>query len=507
MIELSLFFDAFHFMRPLWLLTLPFIVSLWWITRRLQNHELSYEQHLPPHLASALTVGNLHPKRFQPIDIVALVLLCTALGASGPTWSRVPNPFVSQTAPLVVVLDVSTTMESDDIAPTRLERGKQKIRDLIKERAGGRTALIAYAGTAHRVVPYTEDPDVMTPYLDGLEPDTMPVDGNNATDALILAQSLVQAENGTSGILFVLSQLKQSDATAFQEGNLSSQIAFLQITPDGVSGGALDGLPSLITQRVTPDPGDIQAINRRLNAAYQASLLQDDRQQWDDRGWLFAWPAALLMLLWFRRGMTMPWAMALAALMLATPSGPARAEGGADWFFTPDQQGQIAYNRKKFTDSAAHFQDPMWHAYALYRDGKYEAAATGFARIDTAEAAIGEGLAQIKNRNYRDGVRAFERALTIEPNNEKAQNNLKVAETIVTYIEETRAQSDTGEDTGLGADDVVFDNESGMGADTQIQVEGKETLLTTEQWMNTVDTRAGDFLRQRFAQEAAGANQ
>ncbi len=107
----------------------------------------------------------------MPIDGVALGLVCLAIGAAGPTWSRMPDPFVAQSAPVVVVLKVTPSMERNDVAPSRLERGKQKIRDLLQLRAGARTALVAYAGSAHGVVPMTDDPDVMTPYLDGLTPE------------------------------------------------------------------------------------------------------------------------------------------------------------------------------------------------------------------------------------------------------------------------------------------------------------------------------------------------
>ena len=114
-------------------------------------------------------VGKPRGGRLLPIDGVALVLALACLGAAGPTWSRVPDPFVAQTAPLVIALKVTPSMENRDVAPSRLERSRQKIRDLLALRTGARSALIAYAGTAHSVVPMTEDPNVLLPYLEGLD--------------------------------------------------------------------------------------------------------------------------------------------------------------------------------------------------------------------------------------------------------------------------------------------------------------------------------------------------
>ncbi len=146
----------------------------------------------------------------------------------------------------------------------------------------------------------------------------------------------------------------------------------------------------------------------------------------------------------------------------------------------------------------------MWKARALYRDGQYKAAAEAYERIETPEAAFARGLAHIRNRAYRDGVRAFEETLELDPDYPGAAENLKTAKEIVDYVETTREQSDTGEDCGIGADEVVFDNEENQGAETTIGEEGDSSgLLTAQQWMNLVDTRTSDFLRQRFAIEAA----
>ena len=166
----------------------------------------------------------------------------------------------------------------------------------------------------------------------------------------------------------------------------------------------------------------------------------------------------------------------------------------------------MAYQRKSYDTAAERFADPYLRGVALYKAGQYETAAQEMARLETADAAFVEGMAQLKSRGYRDGVRAFERALQIDPEHAGAQQNLPIAKQIVAYVESTRAQSDTGEDTGIGADDVVFDNESGQGGETQIDVseeEAAEGHLSADQWMRTVDTRTEDFLRQRFRLEAA----
>ena len=63
----------------------------------------------------------------------------------------------------VIALDLSATMNAVDVQPSRLERAKQKIRDLLALRSGARTALVAYAGSAHTVLPLSDDPPCSRP--------------------------------------------------------------------------------------------------------------------------------------------------------------------------------------------------------------------------------------------------------------------------------------------------------------------------------------------------------
>lgn len=502
MTALSVALDAFHFLRPLWLLALLPLAAIWWTVRRGRFRPIQASAGIAPHLRAALTVGGDGRRRLLPIDGVGLALALLATGAAGPTWSRQPDPFAAQSAPLVIALKVALSMETADISPSRLDRGKQKIRDLLDLRAGARTALLAYSGTAHVVVPMTEDPGVMLPYLEGLTPQVMPAEGDRAAEALALATSLLAREAGPGGVLFVADGLDLADVAALT--GAADRVAVLAMLPEGQADRGLDALAGVPVIPVSPDPSDVARIDRMLTAAQARATLAESDQPWRDRGPWLAWPAALLMLLWFRRGWTMRWTM-LAALALSLPAPGAQAEGVADWFLTPDQQGRLAYQRNQFKRAAELFEDPLWRGYTLYRAGQYAAAVEVLDRVETAQSAFIQGMAHIKSRRYRDGVRAFETTLVRDPDYPGAAENLAVAMEIVEYVEDLREQSDTGEDSGIGADDVVFDNEANRGAETQIEVQPEvgAPMLTAEQWMTTVDTRTGDFLRSRFALEAA----
>ncbi|MEM9127622.1 MAG: VWA domain-containing protein, partial [Pseudomonadota bacterium] len=285
-------------------------------------------------------------------------------------------------------------------------------------------------------------------------------------------------------------------------------VVFLIAAPDSVAIPQLDQIPDARTVRITADTGDVDRIERILRSAHQAALANDDRLQWADRGWWLAWPVALLVALWFRRGWTMRWAAITLAAYLAAAPGTAHADGWIDWFLTPDQQGWLAYKDKRFADAGDLFQDPMWQGYAKYRAGQYEDAITVFQRLDTPDAAFAQGMAEIKNRQYRPAVRSFETALERQPDFPEAAENLDIAKAIVAFVETTREQSDTGEESGIGADDVVFDNETAQGAETRIDaVDDGASSVNPDQWIEAIDTDMGDFLRSRFRLENAQRGQ
>ncbi|MGV6848016.1 MAG: VWA domain-containing protein [Marinibacterium sp.] len=494
--------------RPWWLMAVPLVLVLWWRIRpRRKEGALTGDGAIAPHLAAALRTGAAERRRILPIDLFMLTGLLLTLAAAGPTWSRAPDPLVGETAPLVVALKVTDSMAQADLPPSRLERARFKILDLIAARAGARTALIAYAGSAHRVAPLTEDPGILRPLLQSLAPRVMPVQGDDPAAALDLAERILADGEVPGAVLFVLDDINPAAMDALAARTVP--VLILLAAPDSVALPQLNRL-NIPVIRLGADDRDIGDIERRLRDVQAAALRGDERLEWQDRAWWLAWPVALLVALWFRRGWTMRWGVVALALLLAP--APARADGVnerlANWFWTPDQQGQRAFDARDFSRAADLFTDPWWKGYALYRAGRYEEAITILSGLDTAEATFTQGLAEIKSRKYRPATRSFRTALDRRPDYPEAARNLDISMAIVAYVETAQEQSDTGEDRGIGADDIVFDNESQRGAQTRIEAPKEdEAPLTADQWMQAIDTDMGDFLRGRFLLDTAGTGE
>jgi Ca-activated chloride channel family protein len=180
------------------------------------------------------------------------------------------------------------------------------------------------------------------------------------------------------------------------------------------------------------------------------------------------------------------------------------AEGAAlDLFLTKDQQGRLLYEDLKFQDAAEAFEDPAWKGTAQFRSGQYPESADSFGRMASAEGFYNRGNAFMRAREYRKAIASYEQAVADRPDWIEAQENLELARYTVDYVERSREQGDTGEQSGIGADDVVYDNEGERGTDTEVTRESAVEAQSAEKWMRSVDTETADFLRSRFLLEAS----
>ena len=193
-----------------------------------------------------------------------------------------------------------------------------------------------------------------------------------------------------------------------------------------------------------------------------------------------------------------------AALLVLAAAGWRTGSFAALWL-SADQQGRWAYERLEFSDAADRFQDPMWKGIAAYAAGRYADAAAAFGRLPTAQGFFNRGNALMKAREYAKAITSYEQAVAEAPQWVDATANLELARYVLDYIEKTREQSGTGNETELGADDFVFDNERERGQEIIITDESAIEQQSAEKWMRSVDTRTRDFLRMRFALEASQA--
>jgi Ca-activated chloride channel family protein len=528
--------SAFHFLRPWWLLFVPVGLGLWWLWRRHADPRAEWRATIAPHLLDALVIDAGAASRWQPIHLVVAGLVLGGIAAAGPTWRKEPPPFGGDTAPMVVAIDLSQTMDATDVAPTRLERVKQKIRDLVKLRPGARTGLVVYAGSAHVAVPPAEDPAVLDIYLPALATSLMPVVGKHAADALVLANRLLDAPTETDAnatpapagtILFFTDGVGADDVATFAAARANSrhQVLLLGVgtseggpirTSDGGVATDANGRPVRATfdrtsiqqlaatagvpvASVTVDDADVRWVERRAQHHLEAALEREVALRWHESGYWLTIPLALLGALWFRRGWVVHWAAGLAVVLMLG-AAPARASEHrvADLFFTPDQQGRWAFDHGDFATAAAHFRDPMWKGLAFYRAGDFQSALGEFARLDSPDAFFEMGNCYARLGDWRHALAAYDNALAGRAAFPQATANRAL---VASLLAKQKQDEQGAQDPNQKPDDVTFDDKGKRGKAGLV-----EAPLPAEQaaelWMRNLQVSPAEFLKQKFQIQA-----
>ncbi|MDM9627484.1 VWA domain-containing protein [Rhizobium sp. S152] len=511
--------ENFHFLRPWWLVALLVPIAILWLSSRASDIRDRWKSMIAPHLLESLIVKPARASRIRPSWVLSAVLALSALAAAGPTWEREAPPFVEDTAPLVIAVDLSATMDAIDITPSRLERAKLKIKDVVAARPGGRTALVAYAGSAHQVLPLTDDSGLLATYGDALATRIMPVAGKNTANALAVASKTFANEEAAGTILFLTDGVEDAASAAFK-AEKDQNLLVLGIgtaeggpvkTPDGSfltnAAGArvfakldIDALKKLgrdtgvEVATSTADDTDVTWVIQHVATNFAARKTEEG-DRWKDAGWLLLFPIALLFALSFRGGWVVRTGALLLAARLVLLPAQSEAAGLAGMWLTPDQQGRLAFERSEYTAAAADFRDPMWRGTALYRAGKYAEAIDAFAAVDTPESWFNQGNALMRLGKFEPAVAAYNKALEARKDWPDATANLALAEGLLAA--QKQDQDEQPQDPNEKPDQIQFDDKGKQGKAGEVDIAEQ----TSEMWMKNIQVSPAGLMARKFALE------
>lgn len=306
---MTAFVENIHLLRPWGLLLVVPALGLWWLGRRDADTVRRWRPVIDPDLLKLLVVGG-DGRRFGPHDLLLGGWILAALAISGPTWQRLPSPFAEQSPPVMIVLKVAPSMMTPDLAPTRLDRARQKIADLLAARDGLSAGLISYAGSAHLVLPPTADSEVVTGMAGALSPAIMPRDGDRLADAVALAARVLREGGRGGSILVIADTVAPGQAQALRQAAGGFPVTVEALAPARTveADGNLQAAASALDAKLVPatiDNSDVQVMARRVADA-PGTPLAGEAERWQESGYWLTPLIVLLALLWFRRGWVVP---------------------------------------------------------------------------------------------------------------------------------------------------------------------------------------------------------
>ena len=133
-------------------------------------------------------------KRISNLRISSIIFLILAIGflifaLMQPKWGIIEKKIKTESYMITILLDLSKSMDANDIYPSRLGRAKLEIEDFIKSVDNLSVALVGFAGTSFIATPFTQDMETFTHILDNLSPKSVALQGTRIADALQTAKN------------------------------------------------------------------------------------------------------------------------------------------------------------------------------------------------------------------------------------------------------------------------------------------------------------------------------
>ncbi|GAB1256984.1 VWA domain-containing protein [Aurantivibrio plasticivorans] len=477
----------FHFIRPLWLLSLLPLLALWWALWTRHSKQTQWSKLIPQDLLQHLLESSNQQRQRWPLIALLVAWVLAAAALAGPTWQKLPQPIHRSTAAVVIVMDLSPSMVAEDLKPSRLVRTRYKILDFLNQRNEGMTALVAYAGEAHVVSPLTDDNDTISNLVPALSPDVLPLTGSNVEMAIEKAQTLL-ADAGihrgqillfTDGIAKeAMNEVKKliigsphtlsvigvgsDDGAPIPTGNggftkdRQGNIVIAKLNSSGLSDLArsVGGSYSPLTTD-TRDLDSLEEIQRQQAALSESQQVNREFDVWQDQG---HWLAILLVpfaLFTFRRG----WVLSIAAVAFIFPQ-PSNAFEWQDLWATDDQQAHAAFESGDPQTAAEKFESRQWRGSAQYKSGDYAAAAKTFAEGKSVLDYYNLGNALLKQGAIDDAIEAYQTALDKDPKHQDAKANLELARSLKNQSQQNSSSDDQNQQSDQNGEQQQDGNSS-----------------------------------------------
>ena len=451
--------SEFHFLRPLWLLAVPLV---WWMVFMLRKkwwQKGDWDREVDSHLLEFLATSPSQHKRKLLPWVMCLAGTLLLLSLAGPAWQKKPQPLIKKSQARVLVLDLSFSMLATDVKPTRIDRVRFKLEDLLNNFSEGETALVGYAGEAFVISPLTHDANTVSALLPGLHPNIMPVPGSRADLGVELASDLLSRSIGSQGhIILVTDGIEESEISAIKNASGTNEFSILAVgteagSPIALKAGGflkdrngaivipklnlkpLSKLANQVNGELTLLSPDDRDVNQIIAAETSEGSYTEDEQKrtsdkWNEEGpWLLLIVLPLTAML-FRRGILFSIGLIFLPAFFALPD-TVMAFSWDDLWLRPDQQATELFHQGETDYASKLFEDNEWKATAAYRSGDYEKAAEQFAKKDNTRANFNRGNALAFAGRLQAAIDSYEKVLSVNPQHKDAKFNKKLVEDLL----------------------------------------------------------------------------
>lgn len=523
----------FHWLRPEWLWALPLVGLLTFALGRRQLAPGSWHQIIDPALAPyVLSRAQIKGLTYR-WWLILLGGILAVMSLAGPSWNRVEQPVFRSEQAVVIALDLSRSMDAQDLTPSRLTRARLKILDILEARRSGQTALVVYSSNAFTVTPLTTDADTVAALVNSLSTDIMPSRGSYPVAAIIKSQKLLEQAGVAHGKVLLVTDGGTSPAAERAAADLRSSGYSLSVLGVGTTAGApipragggfvTDRSGNIVVPRIEHTAlsslaaagggrfallsADDSDINTLLSGPVGSGSATDESlstDQWQEEGpWLLLLLVPMAALA-FRRGL-----LVLLLILLLPVAEPVYAFSWNDLWLTKDQQAQQELDAGNALEAGELFEDPAWQAVAKYRSGEFGPSAAGFATQEDVDNLYNLGTALARLGEFETAIDAYEQVLEIAPDMEDALYNRDLLQDMLEQSQDSQSgeqgNQENASESGGGAEQSEGQSQSDQsgeeGSSGDPGAEGESSVRDQEN-ASQEDLDALQAELERAAQEA-----
>lgn len=464
--------ETFHFLRPFFLWA--FIPAILFVLRlyQIKSKRNFWADKVDKKLLPFLLVNEYHHQSRFFLSLLFVGWAVAIIALAGPTWEKLPSPSMRGESALVIVLDLSRSMDADDLYPSRLEAIRSQLIQQLKNKKEGSVGLVLFAEQAFLAAPISQDASTTLDIIKHADTLIMPAQGSRPDRALLKALALLKRDKQKQAqVLLITDGAYDKSEFKIAAAEITKNNYLLTIVGVGTeSGGSIPEAKGRKTPRtgfgMTPKPrldsGFLKSVADQAGATYisfnspkvkNTPWIYDIKEQIDQLNqkeekhidqWREYGPYLLLFLvpfasLAFRRGwlgsdllpLLLFASLSLSPAVSEAENSPELSNLEGKWrdlWIRQDYQAYQLFKKGLIKNAAEKFEDPSWKAAAWYRLGQFDKAAHYYAQLDTPEAHFNRGNALVQQGKLKEALDAFNKTLDMDIEFRDASYNRQLVE-------------------------------------------------------------------------------
>ena len=222
-----------------YMLSLLVLIAILWAAQR-KNTKISLNvfnsQKNSSNVRNYTELSNSKVIWKKRLFIFAMIFM--VLASSGIQVGSRVKPVERKGVDLVFILDVSQSMDAEDIKPSRLQKAKFEISQIIRKLKGDRVSIIVFAGSSHLYLPLTMDYEAAELFLDAIDTRMIPTQGTSLSSAINTGINAFTGKDEKHKVMILISDGEDHEGEAIK---IAKNAAEMGMTINTVGVGTISG--------------------------------------------------------------------------------------------------------------------------------------------------------------------------------------------------------------------------------------------------------------------------